>query len=133
MPKEVIDDYLEARNIVDDSPRGACALLRLALQKLLPKLGEKGKNLNDDIGNLVQRGVSEDIQKAADSVRVIGNDAVHPGTLDLKDDVDTAIILFHLINYIVDNQITSKKKIDKIFKSLPNDKLNGIKNRDKIN
>lgn len=131
MPEDVKEDYLEARNIVNDSPRGACALLRLALQKLMPHLGENGKNLNKDIGNLVSKGISIEVQKALDSVRVIGNDAVHPGELDLKDDVPTAIALFHLINYIVENQISSKKEIDKIYALLPDIKLQGIENRDK--
>lgn len=131
MPDDVMDDYLEARNIVNDSPRGACALLRLALQKLMPHLGEKGKNLNEDIGNLVSKGISVEIQKALDSVRVIGNDAVHPGELNLKDDDSSAITLFHLINYIIETQISSKKKIDQIYSYLPKNKVKGIENRDK--
>lgn len=131
MPEDVKKDYLEARNIVNDSPRGACALLRLALQKLMPHLGESGNNLNEDIGNLVKKGVSEHIQKAADSVRLIGNDAVHPGQLDLTDDVPTAISLFRLINYIVNNQISSKNEIDGIFEGLPESKRQAIEKRDK--
>lgn len=131
MPDDVKEDYIEARNIVNDSPRGACALLRLALQKLMPHLGESGKNLNEDIGNLVKKGISSEVQKAFDSVRVIGNNAVHPGELDLKDDVQTAISLFRLINYIVDNQISSKKEIDGIFEGLPQINIEAIKRRDK--
>lgn len=131
MPNDVKEDYLEARNIVNDSPRGACAILRLALQKLMPHLGELGKNLNDDIGNLVKKGVSTHVQKASDSLRVIGNNAVHPGELDLRDDIQTAISLFRLINYIVDNQITSKKEIDEIFEGLPENNLKAIEKRDK--
>ena len=117
MPDDVKEDYIEARNIVNDSPRGACALLRLALQKLMPHLGESGKNLNEDIGNLVKKG--------------IGNNAVYPGELDLKDDVQTAFSLFRLINYIVDNQISSKKEIDGIFEGLPQINIEAIKRRDK--
>ncbi len=122
---------LKQKNIVNDSPRGACALLRLALQKLMPHLEESGKNLNEDIGNLVKKGISSEVQKALDSVRVIGNNAVHPGELDLKDDVRTAISLFRLINYIVDNQISSKKEIDGIFEGLPQMNIEAIKRRDK--
>ena len=96
MPDDVKEDFMEARNIVYASPRATAALLRLALQKLMPYLGEKGQNINEDIGNLVKKGLPEKIQKALDSLRVIGNNAVHPGHIDLKDDVKTVIALFDI-------------------------------------
>lgn len=130
MPNDVKDDFNEARNIVNVSPRSAAALLRLSLQKLMPHLGEKGKSLNDDIGSLVKMGLPQKIQKALDSVRVIGNNAVHPGQIDIKDDIQTAAALFELVNLIVDVMITQETKVDEIYNKIPESIKEQIKERD---
>lgn len=129
IPQDVKEDFIEARNIVNFSPRASCALLRLALQKLMPHLKEKGDNLNIDISNLVKKGLPVRIQKALDTVRVIGNNAIHPGQIDLKDDVNTAIALFSLLNMIVDVVITKEKEINEIYDKLPDTAKEAIKER----
>ncbi len=132
MPPELSDDYAEAQRVLPVSPRGAAALLRLLVQNLLPLIGAQKDDINKMIGELVQKGpISKAIQQALDSVRVIGNEAVHPGTMDLKDDRQTATSLFHLINFIVEKAITEPKEVDAIFAGLPSGKLAGIVNRDK--
>jgi hypothetical protein len=131
MPQEVKDDYIEARSIVNISPRATSALLRLALQKLMVSLGEKGENLNTDIGNLVKKGLPVTIQEALDCVRVIGNNAVHPGELDLKDDRETAISLFDLVNMIVAVMITQPKEVKRVYEKIPKGAKDAIVKRDK--
>ena len=130
MSNGVKEDYLEARTIVNASPRAAAALLRLAVQKLTVVLGETGKNLDSDIGSLVKKGLPVTIQQALDCVRVIGNNAVHPGELDLKDDIDTASSLFSLINMIVDVMITQPKEVKKLFDKIPKGAKEAISKRD---
>lgn len=130
LPEDVKIDYEEAREILNKSPRGATALLRLAIQKLCIHLGEKGKNINDDIGNLVKNGLPIKVQQSLDIVRVVGNNAVHPGHIDLTDDIGTASKLFSLINIIADVMITQPKEVDSLFNSLPASQLDGIKQRD---
>lgn len=129
--EEVKIDYLEASSILQKSPRGAAALLRLTIQKLCVQLGEKGKDLNTDIGNLVKKGLAVKVQQSLDSLRVIGNEAVHPGTLDLKDDVETATALFSLVNFIAEKMITEPKEIEEIYSKLPDNKRKQIEERDK--
>jgi hypothetical protein len=131
MPHDVKEDFLEARNIVNESPRGASALLRLALQKLMVHLGEDGGNINSDIGNLVKKGLPVTIQQALDLLRVVGNESVHPGEMDLKDDNDIAISLFKILNVIVDLMIVQPKEIEELYDRLPTSKKEWIKNRDK--
>jgi hypothetical protein len=105
--------------------------LRLCIQKLCRQLGEPGDNINADIANLVKKGLSATIQQALDSVRVIGNEAVHPGEMDLKDNRDTALKLFSLINIIAQRMLTEPREVNELFTMLPESKLKGIEDRDK--
>ena len=132
LPAALLEDYEEARSIYLASPRGAAALLRLVIQKLLPFLGATISDINKGIGELVQAGkIKTQIQQALDTVRVIGNESVHPGEMDLKDDQDTALALFRIVNLIVETEITEPKRLEELYKSLPKNKLDGIKARDK--
>jgi len=130
LPEEIKQDYEEARTIANLSPRGAAALLRLSIQKLCAHLGQPGNNINADIKALVEAGLPPKVQQALDSVRVIGNHAVHPGEIDLKDDLETVNKLFKLVNFITNKMITEPKEIDEIYGSLPEDKIQGINQRD---
>ena len=130
MPVDVRGDYEEAGTILDRSPRGAAALLRLALQKLCKDLGEKGEHIDSDIKALVAKGLNPLLQKALDSVRVIGNEAVHPGQIDLRDDRATAESLFGLVNLIVQRMISEPKQVDEVYANLPETKRAAIEKRD---
>ncbi len=131
LPSDIVRDFEEAREIVNASPRGAAALLRLCLQKLCHHLGEKGKNIDDDIASLVKKGLNPRVQQTLDIVRVIGNEAVHPGLIDLKDDHDTALHLFDLVNAIVDQMISHPKTVCALYAKLPEPKRKAIEARDK--
>jgi predicted RNA-binding Zn-ribbon protein involved in translation (DUF1610 family) len=130
MSDEIRRDYDEASSILEQSPRGAAALIRLGIQKLCKELGQPGENINNDIGALVAGGLDVRLQQALDAVRVIGNHAVHPGQIDLRDDRATAEMLFKLLNLIVDKLISEPKHITEIYGSLPQSARDAIEKRD---
>ncbi|OQW39268.1 MAG: hypothetical protein A4S12_02345 [Proteobacteria bacterium SG_bin5] len=123
-------DYEEAGTLLQLSPRGAAALLRLSIQKLCKELGEKGRNIDDDIAALVKKGLDPRVQQALDVVRVIGNNAVHPGQIDLRDDRATAEKLFGLVNLIAEIMISQPKHVADMYESLPQNARDAIKRRD---
>ncbi|MDO6761873.1 DUF4145 domain-containing protein [Tamlana sp. 2_MG-2023] len=129
MPNDVKKLYLEAASISNKSPRGAAAILRLGIQVLCKELGEKGNNINADIGNLVKKGLPEIVQQSLDVVRVTGNDAVHPGQIE-TDNPEVVGQLFDLTNVIVEYMIALPKRVSGIYKSLPSNKIDGINKRD---
>ncbi|HCK0613668.1 TPA: DUF4145 domain-containing protein [Vibrio parahaemolyticus] len=127
-----VSDYNEARDIVARSPRAAAALLRLTIQKLLIELGEKGKNINEDIGSLVAKGLPVEVQQALDYCRVVGNNAVHPGEIDLNDNPEIANSLFEMINFIVEVRISHPKKVAALYNILPEGALKAVEKRDGV-
>jgi hypothetical protein len=130
MPEDVAEVYNEARKVVVDSPRSSAALMRLAIQMLCKHLGQPGKNLNEDIAALVKKGLDPWVQKALDTVRVVGNNAVHPGEINLKDDQKITLMIFDLTNFIVKEMITRPRERDEIYSKLPQRDLENIEKRD---
>ena len=124
--------YNEAKLIFNDSPKGAAALLRLALQKLLIQLGMKGKNINEDIGKLVkEKQLPSEVQKALDIVRVVGNNAVHPGEINLDDNIEIALRLFKILNFIANKLITEPKELNDLYEEIiPENIKQSIEKRD---
>ena len=118
LKKDILLDYREAASILSKSPRGAAALLRLCIQNLCKELGESGDNLDKDIAALVKKGLSDKIQKALATLRVIGPSAVLPGLMDIKDNEKIAIVLFGLVNFMAFDRVTKQKEIDRLNKDL---------------
>lgn len=131
LPDNIKADFKKAREILGLSPCGATALLRGCVQNLCIHLKKPGMNLNEAIGSLVADGLPKNIQKALDIVRVTGNEAVHPGELDVKDDRATADKLFGLINMIAYDQITQPKDVKAMFDNLPENAKKQIQERDR--
>jgi hypothetical protein len=130
MPDGVRRIYEEARRVGGLSPRSAAALLRLALQMLIDGLEPGSGNINSKIGFLVQRGLHPHTQQAMDVLRVVGNNAVHPGQIDVDDDPNLLPGLFRLTNVVVDQMISMPKHAASLFTALPQQTREQISRRD---
>lgn len=134
MPEPVKQLYNEAGLIYNKSARAACALLRLAIDRLCNCLGENDRDISKNIGALVNKGLPETVQKALDVVRVVGNKAVHPGQISFDvDNTSTATMLMRLLNIIVERMITEPKEIDALYQKLPESIKKSISKRDEKN
>jgi hypothetical protein len=130
MPPEIKKIFEEARKISSLSPRASAGLLRVCVEQLTKELGEIEGKLNTRIANLVKKGLSPEIQKALDVVRVTGNGELHVGQIEMNDNPEIAKSLFNIVNIIVQRMISDKNQIDDMYKQLPQEKLDGIANRD---
>lgn len=127
---EALSDYEEARAVANASPRAAAALLRLAVQRLCAAIVGDGRKLSDAIAELRRRGLPDEVCKALDAVRVIGNNAVHPGELDFRDNPQVVESLFRLVNIVAERMIGEPKQIAEIFGALPEGAKAAIGRRD---
>lgn len=127
-PAEVLLLYNEAASLHHLSPRAAGGLLRLAVETLVNELESGSGSLNDKIGRLVEKGLHPKIQKALDAIRVIGNNAVHPGEIN-ADDPTTVSALYGLLNLIVEEMIEKPKHVNAVFDALPESAKAAIEKR----
>jgi hypothetical protein len=90
-PPNVRREYEEASQTLEASPRGAAALLRLAIEKLCKELGVSGESLKDDIAFF---GCSADYREQRCAPRPNrpwgrssnGRNLIWSGQLDLRKD-----------------------------------------------
>ncbi|MBB5737208.1 hypothetical protein FHT09_002980 [Xanthomonas arboricola] len=130
MPANVRAVYEEAAAIFGRSTRGAAALLRLAVQLLMVDLGQSGKHIESDIKSLVKEGLPVLVQQALDYCRVVGNNSVHPGTINLDDAPDMALTMFEMINFIVQDRIAAPAQLQAMYELLPESARDAIAKRD---
>jgi hypothetical protein len=129
-PTDILEDYEEAATLLFHSPRACAALLRLSTEKVVRHLEPSCKDLNDGIKTLVEKGLPELLQKSLDSLRVVGNNAVHPGQMDAKDSQAVALELFDAFNLVVEYTIAQPTKIKELYEKIPDGAKAAIDRRD---
>lgn len=121
---DIKDLLIEASHIVNSSPRAAMALLRLALDKMINNLlsdEDQSKNLKKKINIVFTKyNISEKIKDIAHSIRGIGNESVHPGTIMDNVDREEVLFVFDMINLIAEETLTLSKKTDLFIEKYKN-------------
>jgi len=112
-PDLVEQDVEEAAAILNKSPRGATALMRVCIQKLVPLLKQDGNSLNDYISSLVRKGLEVEIQQAMEVLQVLRSDPAQLTNFDLQEDKGMAIRLFDTLKAILERRMlkNSRSKI----------------------
>lgn len=65
-----------------------------------------------------------------DVLRVVGNNAVHPGEIRVEDDPEMVGALFQLLNVIVDDRIARPAQIAALYEALPEGAREAVDRRD---
>ena len=128
-PPNVRRECEEATQTLEASPRGAAALLRLAIEKLCKELGVSGESVKDDIALFVREDVDARVQKVLDAARIIESNAVRPGQIGLGNDRATAETLSGLVNLICEKMIMEPRHLQAVYTKLQEGAGNAMEQR----
>ena len=92
---------------------------------------EENKKIDGAIKKLVENGLPSTLQKAMVYVRIMGDEAVHPGVIIVDDNKELAVAMFRMMNIIIEKMIIEPKEIEELYNLMPENKIKGIENRDK--
>lgn len=112
MPEDAKKIFKEAQSVVNLSPRSACALLRVCLERVVDNIGKQGDCANyksdDKLYNKIKSlNLNNNFQLLCDVCRRAGNENAHSGSLNLDDGEtqELAQAMATMINALVDSLI----------------------------
>ena len=121
IPEQIRNDYEEASQIIDKSPKAAATLLRRCLQGMIRDFwGVSEKRLIDEI-NAIKDKVTSSQWKAIDGLRHIGNIGAHmEKDVNLIVDVtsDEATKLLKLIELLLEKWYISRQEEEELYDSI---------------
>ena len=104
-PALVEEDLEEAAAILNKFPRGATALMRVCIQKLVPLLKENGKELSDDISSLMRKGLEMEMQQAMEVLEFLRGDSAQLNSLESQADRETALRLLDSLKAVLERRM----------------------------
>lgn len=120
---DLLEVYMEAREIAGRSPRAAAALLRLLVEKLIHSLdsdGHEGERLDIRVTRLRETSrIDVGTYEALEAVKVAGDNAVHAGQIDptAEDQAEVVVALFGIVNHIVTSTRSLHREVEEIRKA----------------
>ena len=111
-PDLVEQDFEEAAAILNQSPRGATALMRVCIQKLVPLLQQDGKYLNEYISSLVRKALEVEIQQSMEVLQVLRNDPGQPSNLETQEDKEMALRFLDSLKSILERRMLHNRHED---------------------
>src|ERR1700738_3084816 len=98
---EASEDFEEAAAILNKFPRGAAALTRICIQKMMPLVKENGKDLEENSSSLGRKGLEVEIQQAMDVLQVVRKNPSQTTEVDLKEENEEAKIFLTSLRQIL--------------------------------
>ena len=108
-PELVEEDLEEAAAILNQSHRGATALMRVCIQKLVPLLKQDGSYLNDYMSSLVRKGLEVEIQQAMEVLQVLRSDPVQLTNFDSQEDKEMAVRFFDSLKAVLERRMLQNR------------------------
>src|ERR1700738_1294109 len=108
-PELVDEDVEEPAVVLNKSPRGATALMRVCIQKLVPLLEENGKELNQRVSSLVRKGLEMEIQQAMDVLEVLRSDSAQLNPLESQADRETALRFLDSLKEVLERRMSHNR------------------------
>ena len=125
MPEDAKEVFNEAQAIIGLSPRAACALLRVSLERIVDWYGEnenvKGFKKSDKLYKKIETiGISQAFQRICNACRLAGNEHAHSGEIDLsgEDSFEIADAMSRMINSMVNTWITPIRESEEVLRKL---------------
>jgi hypothetical protein len=100
----VEEDFEEAAAILNKSPRGAAALMRVCIQKLLPLLKDNGLDRSHYDSALIRKGLEVEIQQAMEVLQVLQSDSVQLTTFESQEDKEMAFRIIDSLKAILERR-----------------------------
>jgi hypothetical protein len=108
-PELVEEDLEEATAILNKFPRGATALMRVCIQKLVPLLEDNGKELNQRVSSLVRKGLEMEMQQAEEVLQVLRSDPVQLSQLESQADKETVLRFLDSLKEVLERRMPQNR------------------------